>query len=64
MIPDPGPTPEQQAVELEAAADIADAHGNFLFARELRDRAGTMRSAAVPARAGIPTPPCDHGGAK
>ena len=45
MTPDPEPTPEQRAVELEAAASIADSHDNHLFAREMRDRAAEIRDA-------------------
>lgn len=53
MTPAPGPTQEQKAVELEAAADVADAHGDFLFARAMRERAVALRE-AVPAAAGLP----------
>jgi hypothetical protein len=44
VTPETGPTPEQRAVELEAAAEIADANGDHLFARVMRDRAGELRS--------------------
>jgi hypothetical protein len=36
MNPDSGPTPEQKAVELETAADIAEAHGNSALASSMR----------------------------
>ncbi len=46
MNPTPGPTPEQEAVELEAEAQIYDAHGNHLFAKTLRERAGELHAGA------------------
>lgn len=44
---DPRPTPEQRAVELEVAAHIADANGDHLFAKEMRERAASLHELAT-----------------
>ena len=43
MTPDPHPTPEEQAAELEVAAKIVHDHGNHVFADELARKAHHLR---------------------
>jgi hypothetical protein len=43
MTPVVGATTEQRIAELEAAAQIADAHQDYVFARMLREQAQALR---------------------
>lgn len=43
MTPDSHPTPEERAKELDRASAIATAESDFVFARELAERAQQLR---------------------
>ena len=43
MTAEPGPTVEQRITELEAAINIAEDRGDYVFARELRAQVEALR---------------------
>ena len=47
MTPNPHPTPEEQAAELEVAAKIAHENANPVFAQELAQHAHHLRMQAL-----------------